>query len=143
MPYQIQVDLKKAAVVQAEMDLDTARRGAPLEAKARSERWIMEAATFNVLSQVANLRSRYASLVLAQENLAQGLELAKGGISKEDLDQRKQAVEQALQAVYASRASLDLSIQPPPGRDLTYVPPDLDQTYPGVPARLWPTWCNR
>ena len=83
---------------------------------ARSYRFAARAAIEDVHNQIANLRanvatyeSQKATLVLAQANLKRGEELApSGGISKEDLDLRRQtvkvdeaAVEQALQAVYA------------------------------------------
>ena len=66
-----------------------------------------------------------------------------GGISKEDLDQRRQnvevakaAVEQALEAVYAIRVGLGLPAHPPEGQDLTEVPPNLDQNYSAVREAL-------
>jgi membrane fusion protein, multidrug efflux system len=150
-PYQVQVNIKKAAVVAAESDLTAAKaqvRG--LEAQARSQRWMMQSAMQNVLSQISNLRanvevykSKQATLKLAQDNLKRGEELAPKGISKEELDQRRQtvkvdeaAVEQALQAIYAARAALDLPAQPPPGHDLTYVPQDQEQVYPAVRTAL-------
>ncbi len=150
-PYQVQVNIKKAAVVAAERDLTAAQaqvRG--LEAQARSQRWLMQTAMQNVASQIANLRgyvevykSKLASLALARDNLKRGEELAPKGISKEELDQRRQtvkvdeaAVEQALQAIYGSRVALDLPALPPPGHELTDVPPDLDQSYSGVRTAL-------
>src|SRR5262249_4467948 len=72
------------------------------------------------------------------EKLAPG-----GGISKEDLDQRRQtvkvdeaAVEQALQAVHAIRVGLGLPADPGPGHDLAEVPPDLDQKFSAVRQAL-------
>ena len=41
-------------------------------------------------------------------------------------------VEQALQEVYATRVSLGLAAQPPPGHDLTEVPDNLDQNFSSV-----------
>ncbi len=41
-------------------------------------------------------------------------------------------MDQALQQVYALRASLGLPDKPPEGRDLTEVPPDLDQNFSSV-----------
>ena len=165
-PYQVQVAIKQAAVAAAEADLAAAQaqvRG--LVAQARANRWQLKHAIEDVNNQIANLRanvatykSKKATLELAQANLKRGEELApSGGISKEDLDQRRQtvkvdeaAVEQALQQVYATRVGLGLPAQPPTGHDLTEVPPDLDQTFsarpPGAgqlgpergPARLLP-----
>ena len=89
-------------------------------------------------------KSSKATLELARANLKRGEELApSGGISKEELDVRRQtvkvdeaAVDQALQAVYATRVSLGLPAQPAPGHDLTEVPPDLDQNFSGVRQAL-------
>jgi membrane fusion protein (multidrug efflux system) len=150
-PYQVQVDIKRAAVKVAETDLISAKaqvRG--LEAMARSQRWQMEQAMEQVRNQIATLHanvasyeSKKATLVLARANLKRGEELAPGGgISKEDLDQRKQAVkvgeaavEQALQTVYATRVSLGLPPISDKG-DLTSVPADRDQTFSGVRTAL-------
>jgi membrane fusion protein, multidrug efflux system len=150
-PYQIQVNIKQAAVEAAERDLVAAKaqiRG--LEAQARSQRWLMQTAMQNVASQIANLRafvevykSKQATLALAQDNLKRGEELAPKGISKEELDQRKQtvkvdeaAVEQALQIIYSTRVGLDLPFRPPHGHELGEVPPDLDQTFSAVRTAL-------
>jgi membrane fusion protein, multidrug efflux system len=151
-PFQIQVAIRQSAVIMAQADLEAAKaqvRG--LEALARSQRWLLQSAMEQVANQVSNLRANVAayenkksSLELARANRKRGEELApRGGISKEDLDQRRQAekgaeaaVEQALQAVYANRVALGLPEQPPKGRDLTDVPPDLDQTFSGVRTAL-------
>src|SRR5262249_12745478 len=79
--------------------------------------------------------SRKAALELARANRKRGEELAPGGgISKEELDIRRQTVkadeanvEQALQKVYADRVALGLPAQSKKGHDLAEVPPDLDQ----------------
>ena len=83
-----------------------------------------------VASQIATLRANVATyesnkahLELSRANLKRGEQLApSGGISKEDLDVRKEsvksdeaAVEQALQAVYATRVSLGLPPKPAKG----------------------------
>ncbi len=152
-PYQVQVAIKRAAVGAAEADLTAAEaqmRG--LEAIGGSQRWQLQSAMEQVNNQIATLRanvatydSKKASLVLAQANLKRGEELApSGGISKEDLDVRRQqakvdeaAVEQALQQVYATRVYLGLPPQPANGHDLTEVPPDLDQTFSAVRTALY------
>jgi membrane fusion protein (multidrug efflux system) len=146
-PYQVQVAIKLAAVKAAETDLIAARaqiRG--LEATARSQRWQLQTAIQDVNSQIAKLRgfveaykSKQATLKLAQENLKRGEALAPSGISKEELDQRRQTVkvneagvEEALQAIYATRANLDLPVPPALGQDLKDVPANLEQTFSGV-----------
>jgi membrane fusion protein (multidrug efflux system) len=151
-PYQVQVNIKKAAVVAAERDLGAAKAKAHgMVAQTRSNRFKLEHAIEDVNNQVANLRanvatlnSRKASLELTRANLKRGEELApSGGVSKEELDQRRQtvkvdeaAVEQALQTVYASRVSLGLPAQPAKGHDLADAPPDLDQNFSTVREAL-------
>jgi len=152
-PFQVQVAIKQAAVKAAEADLTAAQaqvRG--LEATGASQRWQLKSAMEQVANQVANLRanvatyeSKKASLVLAQANLKRGEELAPmGGISKEDLDVRRQTVEvdraavkQALAIVQASRVYLGLPPEPADGQDLTEVPPDLEQTFSAVRTALY------
>jgi membrane fusion protein (multidrug efflux system) len=147
-PYQVQVAIKKAAVATAEADLVTANaqvRGQV--AQARANRFKLTHAIEDVNTQIANLgaavatySSKKATLDLAKANLKRGEELAPGGgISKEELDQRKQtvkvdeaAVDQALQQVYAIRVGLGLPAQPPRGQELTAVPPNLDQDFSTV-----------
>src|SRR5438552_2483502 len=122
-----------------------------LVAQARANRFKLEHAIEDVDTQVANLRanvatlnSRKATLELSRANLKRGEELApSGGISKEDLDQRRQTVkvneatvDQALQAVYASRVSLGLPAQPASGHDFGEVPADLDQNFSAVRQAL-------
>jgi membrane fusion protein (multidrug efflux system) len=151
VPYEVQVNIKKAAVDNAEADLVAANaqvRG--YLAQARASRYKLEHTIEQVNNQIANLRaavetlkSRQASLELAKANLKRGEELAPKGISKEDLDQRRQtvkidqaAVDQALQQVYAIRAGLGLAMQPPKGQDLADVPPDLEQNFSAVRQAL-------
>jgi membrane fusion protein (multidrug efflux system) len=143
-PYQVQVDIKKAAVEVAQRNLVAAEaqvRG--LAAKTRSQRYKLDHAIEDVNNQIANLQaavatlnSRKATLDLALSNLKRGQELFPTGISKEELDQRRQtvkvdeaAVEQALQQVYAIRVGLGLPAQPGKGHDLGETPPDLDQNF--------------
>jgi membrane fusion protein, multidrug efflux system len=156
-PYQVQLAIKEAAVATAKADLTAAQaqvRG--LVAQARANRYKLEHAIEEVNNQIANLsaavenlKSKKATLDLAKANLKRGEELAPKGISKEDLDQRRQTVkvdeamvEQALQQVYAIRAGLGLPVQPPRsfwtgrGQDLAAVPPDLDQNYSAVRQAL-------
>ena len=151
-PFEDQVELKKAAVTAAEADLVAAEaqtRG--LIAQIQADRFQLERTIEDVHTQVANLRaniatlkSRQATLELARNNLRRGEELLpSGGISKEELDQRRQtvkvdesAVDQALEAVLASRVGLGLPAQPPTGHDLGEVPDDLDQNYSAIRQAL-------
>jgi membrane fusion protein, multidrug efflux system len=152
-PYQVQVTIKKAAVDVAETDLAAAEAQVrSLVALARAYRFRLDHTIEDVHTQIANLRanvanyeSQKAKLVLARANLRRGEELApSGGISKEDLDQRRQAVkvdeaavDQSLQAVYATRVGLGLTPQPAPGRALGDVPENLDQTFSSVRQALF------
>ncbi|HKM55260.1 MAG TPA: biotin/lipoyl-binding protein [Isosphaeraceae bacterium] len=151
-PYQVQVAIKQAAVDAAQADLVAAQAEVQsIAAKARANRFQLEHAIEDVNTQIANLRanvasldSRKATLELARANLKRGEELLpSGGISREELDQRRQtvkvdeaAVDQALQAVYATRVGLGLPAQPDPCHDLREVPPDLDQTFSAVRQAL-------
>jgi membrane fusion protein (multidrug efflux system) len=147
-PYQVQVAISKAAVDVAQSNLTAARAQVyGLVAAARAARFKLEHAIEDVDNQIANLKaavatlnSKKATLELAKANLRRGEELApSGGISKEDLDVRRQtvkvdqaAVDQALQQVHAIRVSLGLPEEPLPGHDLAEVPPDLDQSFSAV-----------
>jgi membrane fusion protein (multidrug efflux system) len=166
-PYLDQVAIKKAAVEAAEADLIAANAQARgLAAQTRANAFKLDHSIEDVNTQIANLRaavatydSKKATLVLARANLKRGEELApSGGVSKEDLDQRRQqvkvgeaAVEQALQAIYAIRVSLGLPARPPkyalhagvglpaqlpPDQLLADVPPDLDQNFSVVREAL-------
>src|SRR5262249_15998780 len=119
--------------------------------EARANRYKLEHAIEDVNTQIANLRanvatlnSRKATLVLARNNLKRGEELAPtGGIGKEELDHRRQnvkvdeaAVDQALQAVYATRVGLGLTPEPKQGGELTDVPKDLSQNFSSVRQAL-------
>jgi membrane fusion protein (multidrug efflux system) len=151
-PFQVQVAIKEAAVKVAETNLTAARAQVQAQvAQARSNRFKLEHAIEEVKNKIANLRaavaayqSKKATLALAQANFKRGEELApSGGISKEDLDIRRQnvkvaeaTVEQALQAVEALRVDLGLPANPGPGHDLAEVPPGLDQNYSAVRQAL-------
>jgi membrane fusion protein, multidrug efflux system len=151
-PFEDLVAVKKAAVAAAEADLGAAEsqtRG--LIAQIQADRFQLERAIEGVHTQVANLRaniatlkSRQATLELARNNLRRGEDLLpSGGISKEELDQRRQtvkvgeaALDQALEAVLASRVGLGLPGRPPEGHELAGVPGDLDQNYSAVRQAL-------
>src|SRR5262249_25867973 len=98
----------------------------------------------NLRAAVATLNSKKATLELAKSNLKRGEELAPGGgISKEELDQRRQtvkvdeaAVNQALEQGYAIRVGLGRPAQPDKGKDLTDVPPNLEQNFSYVRQAL-------
>jgi membrane fusion protein (multidrug efflux system) len=151
-PYQVQVSLKRSAVQVAEASLIAAESKArSLQALAGSQRWRLQTASQLVKNQisllkarVAILRTREASLDRARADYERGKDLApKGTISKDEFDQRKEqfrvaeaALKQAHEEVYQVRATLGLPPEPEKGRDLTDVPPDLDETFSDVRAAL-------
>jgi membrane fusion protein (multidrug efflux system) len=150
-PYQIQVDLKKAAVANAEVDVDAARaqvRG--ILARARSQRWKLQRAIEDVDDKVAQLKARVAALrgreamlELAKVDFERARELyKKGATPREEFDQRltgvraaEAAVKQALEEVHETRVALGLDPQPE-GKAITEVPADLNQTFSGVSEAL-------
>ncbi len=154
-PYQVQVAIKQAAVVSAEADLAAAHaRVRGLVAQIRANRFQLDRAIEDVKTKIANLRadvatynSRKAALELARANLKRGEELLpSGGISKEDLDIRRQTVkvdeanvDQALQAVYADRVGLGLQAPPPQGQNLGDTPPELVENFSSVLQALQQT----
>jgi membrane fusion protein (multidrug efflux system) len=153
-PFQVQVNLKRAAVEVAQTNLTAAEAQVGSQvAQARANRFKLEHAIEDVNNQVANLRasvamlnSRKATLKLAENNLKRGEELApSGGISKEELDNRRQtvkvdqaAVDQALEQVYAIRVGLGLPAQPPPGPR-----PDRGPARPGAELLGRPSGARR
>jgi membrane fusion protein (multidrug efflux system) len=146
-PYQVEVNIAKAAVTAAQADLVTAQATVrSLAGQTRSLRFALEHAIEDVDNQIALLRSRVATLTSkkaalakAQADYSRALALvASGGIAKEEVDRRKEVlavaeaeVEEALQGVYQIRVSLGLPPTPPSG-DLAETPPDLDQTFSAV-----------
>ena len=147
-PYQVQVNIAKAAVAAAEADLVTARAAARgVEGQMRSLRFSLERAIEDVDNQIALLRSRVATLDSRKATLARSradydrnepLYRTKA-ISPQEFDVYKQTlqvaeaqVEEALQGVYQVRVALGLPPKPLTGNDLTEVPPDLNQTFSTV-----------
>jgi len=147
-PYQVQVEIKQAAVDNAQANLVLAQanlRG--LIGQARSNRFKLARAIEDVDNQIALLRARVATweqekatLVLAQQEFERAERLlATKVVSQEDYDERREALEvakaqvaQALENVYQVRVSLGLEAQPPEGKTLADVPEALDQTFSSV-----------
>ena len=149
--YQVQVDLKKAGVANAEADLESARaqvRGTL--ALARGQRWKLQRAIEDVddrasllRARVATLRSKEASLDRARAEFARAVHLFnRAAIAREEYDRRREAeqtaeadVKEALEEVHEARVALGL-VPHPEGADLTDVPADLNQTFSGVRQAL-------
>jgi membrane fusion protein (multidrug efflux system) len=152
-PYQIQVDLKKAAYETAQAQLlateDSVRAQA---AQVRGNRFKLQHAIESVDNQIALLRANVAALSTKRANLTRAkadydraIELQKtsGAIAPQEVDQRREAfsvaqaqVVQAQEAVFQIRVGLGLPAKPEKGEDLTQVPPDLDQNYSTVRQAL-------
>jgi membrane fusion protein (multidrug efflux system) len=152
-PYQIQVDLKKAALATAEAQLLATQdsvRG--LVAQVRANRFKLQHAIESVDNQIALLRANIAALenkratkTRAKADYDRAVELGKtpGAIAPQDVDQRREALDvaqaqvtQALEAVYQIRVGLGLPAKPEKGDDLAQVPPALDQNYSTVRQAL-------
>jgi multidrug efflux pump subunit AcrA (membrane-fusion protein) len=117
-PYQVQLAIKQAAVGSAEADLAAAEAEVlGLEALGGAQRWQLQSAMERVASQIATLRANVATyesnkahLELSRANLKRGEQLApSGGISKEDLDVRKESV---MAAANYWMALMNLEISP-------------------------------
>jgi len=147
-PYQVKVEIARAALVAAQANLVvTQARARGAVGQARSQRFHLERAIQDVDSQVALLRSKVAALhsqeatvAKAQADYERGTTLiVSQAISKEQLDLRKEALliaqsrlEEARQGIYQIRTALGLPAKPEGGGDLDQVPPDLDQTFSTV-----------
>lgn len=146
-PYQVQVDIKNAAMLEAEKNLAAAMAQARgMAAQTRSNLYKLTRAMEDVNTQIANLsaavnmlNSKKADLQLAESDLKRGRELVPRAMSQEAFDARERAVKvdtaavaQALDQVYAIRVGLGLPRQPEKGGELTEVPLDLDQNFSAV-----------
>ena len=150
-PYQVQVDIKIAAVVNAGADVEVARsqvRGTLV--LARSQRWKLQRSMEDVDDTVAQLRARVAALRSKEATLdrakadfsrAKGI-FSRNALSREDFDQRLEAertaaagANQALEDVHEARVALGLAPRPETG-DLAEVPADLNQTFSTVREAL-------
>ena len=150
-PYQVQVDIKKAAVANAEADFKAAEAQVRANlGRLRSLRWRLQMAIEQVDNNVALLRARVATLrskeatrdrARADLKRAEAL-LARTAIAREEFDQRREAervaealVNQAIEEISETRVSLGLPPHPESG-DLSEVPADLNQTFSGVRQAL-------
>jgi membrane fusion protein (multidrug efflux system) len=150
-PYQVQVDIKKAAVANAEADIKAAEALVRANlGRLRSLRWRLQEAMERVDNDVALLRARIATMrskeatrdrARADLKRAETL-LARSAIAREEFDQRREAervaealVNQALEEISETRVSLGLPPHPESG-DLSEVPADLNQTFSGVRQAL-------
>jgi membrane fusion protein (multidrug efflux system) len=147
-PYRVQVAIKQAAVDSAQASLVTAQATVQSQAgNLRSLRFQLDHAIEDVDNQVSLLSARVATLdqakaglVYAQAEFDRAKHLLETKvISSEEFDQKREAIDSAnaqvntaLQDVYQTRAALGLPRDPPAGKPLTDVPPDIDQTFSSV-----------
>jgi membrane fusion protein (multidrug efflux system) len=146
-PYQLQVDIKKAALVAAEAELMAARaqvRG--ILAQAGALRWKLQRSIEDVDDSVAALRARVAALRSKEASFdraradlmrARGL-FSRNAVAREEYDKYVETertaaagVKQALEEVHEARVALGLAPHPEK-RDLTDVPAEINQTFSGV-----------
>jgi membrane fusion protein (multidrug efflux system) len=150
-PYQVQVNIKTAALEAAEAD----QRAAEADVRAlfgqlRSLRWKLQTSMEQVDNQVAllnarvaTLRSKEATLQRAKFDLGRAKESYEKGVAgKQDYDAAVEAagvaealVKQAEEEVYEVRVSLGLP-PVPESRNLKEVPKDLNQTFSNVRQAL-------
>jgi membrane fusion protein (multidrug efflux system) len=151
-PFQVQVDLKRAAVEVAEGNLALAESQARgLEAQARSQRWKTQTASEQVNNQIALLKARVAALRAKEATLVRASSeydrarrlVQTRAMSREEFEQREQdlrvaqaTVSQARADVHQIRVNLGLPPEPAKNKDLADVPADLDQTFSAVRAAL-------
>lgn len=147
-PYQVSVSIRQAAVESAQADLAATHASVRAQvAQARSYRFKLTHAIEDVDNQIALLRARVATLeqakasaVLAEQEFNRSKQLlATKVVSSEEFDQKREAldvaraqVQQGIESVSQQRVALGLPAEPPPGKPLTDVPADLDQTFSTV-----------
>ena len=151
-PLQVVVALKRDAVRVAEANVAAAESKARgLGAQLGALRWKLQNASEQVDAQIAQLRSQVAALRSADATLdrtqadykrAQGL-LDRGSIPRQQFDRQEQEyrvaeadVAKAQEAVSQVRVALGLAPRPEKGKELSDVPPELNQTFSAVRAAL-------
>jgi membrane fusion protein (multidrug efflux system) len=147
-PNQVQVAINQAEVDVAEANLVVAQATVKgLLGQLRSQRFALQTAIEQVDNNIALIRARVATweqnkatLVFAQAEFDRAERLLETKvISKEEYDQRREALDvakasvlQSLESVHQARANLGLPVEPPNGANLASVPADLDQTFSSV-----------
>jgi membrane fusion protein (multidrug efflux system) len=147
-PYRVQLGIAQAALNSAQADVIIAQATVQSQVgNLRSLRFQLQHAIEDVDNQVALLSARAATLdqakaqqILAQQEFDRAKRLLETKVtSAEDFDEKHEALDaataavaQALENVYQTRVALGLPHDPPPGKPLTDVPPDIDQTFSAV-----------
>jgi len=147
-PYDVEVEVAEAAVGAAQADLAAAKaRARGLAGEARSLRFNLQKAMEGVNDKVALLHakvavldSKRATLKRVQADYERTEALLKSGVaSQQAFDSASEArrvaqaeVRRAEEEVYQVRVALGLPADPGGGRNLTQVPPALEQSYSAV-----------
>jgi membrane fusion protein (multidrug efflux system) len=150
-PYHVQVDIKKAAVVNAEADLKAAKAQVRatlgmVGSLSRKLQAAMEQVDYSVAclaARVAALRSKAAIFDRARADYSRAQSLVeRGAIAAEEFDRQRESVRvaeagmnQARDEVFETRVYLGLPARPEKG-ELSDVPADLNQTFSGVRQAL-------
>jgi membrane fusion protein, multidrug efflux system len=150
-PYQVQVDIKRAAVGNAEADLKAAEAQAraalgtlrSLSSKLQMAMEQVDNAVAVLAARVATLRSREATVDRARADYQRARSLfERRAIAQEEFDQRREALRvaeaslnEAREGVFEMRVALGLPPRPAKG-ELSDVPADLNQTFSGVREAL-------
>jgi membrane fusion protein (multidrug efflux system) len=151
-PYRVEVNRRQAALDVAQAKLVQARATVRATvATTRALRHKMQDAMQEVRSRVrelqanvASLRKYEANLEIAQKEYNRAISLVRtASTSREELDMRRAAllaaqadVRTARENIRKTRAGLDLPLEPPAGKELGYVPPDLEQNHSSARAAL-------
>jgi membrane fusion protein, multidrug efflux system len=152
-PFQVQVDIKKAMLADAQANVGNAENEVrAIVARARANRYKLEHSIEDVNNQIASLRASVAALETAKArqerakaDYQRALEVQKtpGAISPQEVDLRAEGfrvaeaqVKQAREQVYQIRVTLGLPAQTESDAELSKVPPDLDQNFSTVRQAL-------
>jgi membrane fusion protein (multidrug efflux system) len=152
-PYRVAVAQKQAALDTAEAKLVQARASVRATvATAQALRYKLQDAMQDVRGRVQALQADVAALGKYEANLdiaereydrTGQLVIRGNAASREELDTRRAAlvaaeaaVRSAREDIRKTRAALNLPLEPPAGKGLGYVPPDLDQNHSSVRAAL-------
>jgi membrane fusion protein (multidrug efflux system) len=152
-PYRVEVNRRQAALDVAGAKLVQARAAVrstvattkALRYKLQDTMQEVHSRVQQLQADVATLRQYQANLDIAHKEYNRSLRLVQSGgaTSQEEVDTRRAAflaaealVHTGRENVRKTRAALNIPLEPPAGKDLGYVPPDLEQTHPSVRAAL-------
>jgi len=154
-PYQVQVNIKRSALLAAKRELDAElARARGLAGQIRRSRFKLDHVMEEVRNQiellksnVAQLKVEEANLVLAEKDYARAEKLiARGAISQQELDQNKAALEVAINRVHSAKQSIQetrVALGLPVNHaDPLDVPKDLDETSSVVQEALADLYAN-